>query len=716
MEQGEERSQEGVEGQGRRKKDGSSSMQGVVNQGGRSQEVAEGQGRVRIQPTQNTTSILDLTEPTVAATTPASETEATNRVSEKRKSDANGPRQTSRAWLVFNKIPGNDPENELAACKWCHKKYHCSTAKHGTTNMLKHIDDGCPRRPLVVSDDPNQTILTFPTVEGSGMVPVSTKYNYAACRKAVSLFVILDEQPFNAVEGEGFKYLCQTFQPQFVIPSRRTVARDCFQFFMDEKQKLRVFFKSDCNRVTLTTDCWTSIQNLNYIVITAYFVDSEWNYQKRIISFITIPDHKGDTIAKKIEEVLRDWGIRKVSTITVDNASANDVAVGLFKRKIRTMNGLMGDGSFFHMRCNAHILNLIVSDGLKEKDLSISSIRTAARFIKSSSHRTGKFKECIEFAGITCKKGVSLDVSTRWNSTYLMLESAEKFQLAFEKLDEEELSYRDYFGDVPPISYDWDIGRAFATFLKLFYEATLVFSSSQEVSIHSVFHQIADIHCELQEACLDLNSVFASVGKEMVEKYNKYWGNVTNMNKLLYFGVILDPQFKMRIIGWKFKDMYEGRPQFGTDLLASIEAALTNLYNWAVQRSGTVGFGPNLSKPTIADEAKIATVTDQIRKRFCRVRTVRMAATYPVLSIMVRDILAIPVSTVASESAFSTGGRVIETFRSSLKPEMTEALICAQQWLKPTMTSFKDLNLVEEVELYEEIISGGTQLSGDGCA
>jgi hypothetical protein len=45
---------------------------------------------------------------------------------------------------------------------------------------------------------------------------------------------------------------------------------------------------------------------------------------------------------------------------------------------------------------------------------------------------------------------------------------------------------------------------------------------------------------------------------------------------------------------------------------------------------------------------------------------------------MARDILAIPVSTVASESAFSTGGRVIETFRSSLKEEMTEALICAQ--------------------------------------
>jgi hypothetical protein len=103
------------------------------------------------------------------------------------------------------------------------KKYWYATKTHGTTNMLNHIDKG-PRKPLVVSDDPNQKILTFPIVEGSCMIPVRTKYNYYACRKAVSLFVVLDEQPFNAVEGKGFNCLCQTFQTQFVIPSRCTIS------------------------------------------------------------------------------------------------------------------------------------------------------------------------------------------------------------------------------------------------------------------------------------------------------------------------------------------------------------------------------------------------------------------------------------------------------------------------------------------------------------
>ena len=55
---------------------------------------------------------------------------------------------------------------------------------------------------------------------------------------------------------------------------------------------------------------------------------------------------------------------------------------------------------------------------------------------------------------------------------------------------------------------------------------------------------------------------------------------------------------------------------------------------------------------------------------------------YPVLSKMARDILAIPASTVPSESAFSTGGRVVSDYRSSLTPSTVEVLICLQDWLK----------------------------------
>ena len=43
---------------------------------------------------------------------------------------------------------------------------------------------------------------------------------------------------------------------------------------------------------------------------------------------------------------------------------------------------------------------------------------------------------------------------------------------------------------------------------------------------------------------------------------------------------------------------------------------------------------------------------------------------FPILSLVARDMLAIFASTVASKKAFSTGGRVFDTFRSSLSPKM----------------------------------------------
>lgn len=49
---------------------------------------------------------------------------------------------------------------------------------------------------------------------------------------------------------------------------------------------------------------------------------------------------------------------------------------------------------------------------------------------------------------------------------------------------------------------------------------------------------------------------------------------------------------------------------------------------------------------------------------------------------MARDILAIPVSTMALESAFSTGGRTIDDYRSSLSSDEVESLICSQDWLR----------------------------------
>ena len=46
---------------------------------------------------------------------------------------------------------------------------------------------------------------------------------------------------------------------------------------------------------------------------------------------------------------------------------------------------------------------------------------------------------------IQSKSLLSLDVSTRWNSTYLMLEATEKFETTFDRMHEEDVEFSSYF-------------------------------------------------------------------------------------------------------------------------------------------------------------------------------------------------------------------------------------------------------------------------------
>lgn len=101
--------------------------------------------------------------------------------------------------------------------------------------------------------------------------------------------------------------------------SRNTVVKDCFSIYMQERKKLKDVLTNSSQRVCLTTDCWTSLQNISYMCLTAHFIDKDWKLHKRIINFCVLPSHKGKDIGKMVEFCLINWGIDKLCTIIVDN-------------------------------------------------------------------------------------------------------------------------------------------------------------------------------------------------------------------------------------------------------------------------------------------------------------------------------------------------------------------------------------------------------------
>lgn len=130
--------------------------------------------------------------------------------------------------------------------------------------------------------------------------------------------------------------------------------------------------------------------------------------QKNILNFYQISSHSTEIIEKIIEKCLTNWGIHSVFSITVDNASLNDLGVRYFN----SWNSLLLRGELLHVKCCVHILSLIVTKVLKDINDSIARIYSAVSYVRSSPSKLRKFKSFVELENIESKSLVYLDVDS----------------------------------------------------------------------------------------------------------------------------------------------------------------------------------------------------------------------------------------------------------------------------------------------------------------
>ena len=156
------------------------------------------------------------------------------------------------------------------------------------------------------------------------------------------------------------------------------------------------------------------------------------------------PPHTGHDLALKVLEFLKDWEIERIMfSITLDNASSNDNMQNMLKEHLCLSNSLLLNGEFFLIRCFAHILNLIVQDGLKVASDALLKIRQSVQYLRASESMKKQLFQCVELVG-----GIDTSIDlrsycvTRWNSTYTMLESAINYRRTIHSLSLIDKNYK----------------------------------------------------------------------------------------------------------------------------------------------------------------------------------------------------------------------------------------------------------------------------------
>ncbi|KAH9669822.1 BED-type domain-containing protein [Citrus sinensis] len=380
-----------------------------------------------------------------------------------------------------------------------------------------------------------------------------------------------------------------------------------------------------------------------------------------------------------------------VFAVTVDNVSANEGAVRYLKDRLSTWrdDSLVLNGDYMHVCCCAHILNLIVNEGLKEMDASIVSVRNAMKYVRSSTARMQAFQICVNQEKINCKGSVILDCPTRWNSTY-MLSTALKFKSAFDRMANEYKFYDAYFREKengekkrigPPLNSDWESARRICKFLKTFYDATLQFSSSLKLTLNLCYNLICQIESTLKSLCKSNDSDLSAMATKMKDKFDKYWEGTIKINKMLIVACVLDPRGKMKFATHCFEELYGQDSGKCSEMKEMVKDLFVKLFE---------SYSARYSKPSGVGSASAS----------------KSASASQHFGSGCGDVIVVPVSTVASESAFSTGGSILDQYRSSLTPDMVEALILTQNWLRSSLflDATTNLNqLVQENEFMDQL-------------
>lgn len=250
--------------------------------------------------------------------------------------------------------------------------------------------------------------------------------------------IAVDLQPISFIENEGFRNMVRFLDSRYLelIPSRRMLTSKMLpDLYMSTKQKIQQII-NDTNHISITSDIWTSMNVDSYLTVTAHMYDNDFKLKTFVLTTEKLDkNHTAQYIYEILRKILENWNITNKVIAVVTDSGAN------IKAAIKKLEGI------HHIPCTAHQLNLVVSKSLKVQyysteyttsednaadgaqgfNLLLKKCCSVVTFFKKSEIANRKFNEKLEQLGLPKLKLIQ-DVSTRWNSSLLMLERLVKLK------------------------------------------------------------------------------------------------------------------------------------------------------------------------------------------------------------------------------------------------------------------------------------------------
>ncbi|KAL2901686.1 putative AC transposase [Bienertia sinuspersici] len=261
-------------------------------------------------------------------------------------------------WDHFSFTKLSDVTGEYEAnCKYCNNTHYKVNSRYGTSNAKRHIDN-CAAYKTFLDQNPSHV----------------TTFDQRVFVRMFAEAIMYHSYPCSMVEHFKLREML-SLNPQVRHVTKNTIL----------------------SRVCFTCDCWSACTTRGFLTLTAHFIDNNWSLKSRILNFCYFPPpHRGVDIYLFVVGLIKEWSLeRKAFYITCDNAGAMDVIVARLKSDLLSFGTLLVAGRFFHVRCSAHILNLIVQSGMKVIDNSVLKLREAINYIAASGAHLCTFKKSV---------------------------------------------------------------------------------------------------------------------------------------------------------------------------------------------------------------------------------------------------------------------------------------------------------------------------------